>query len=76
MNFTLSRLVQGILGAIVGAGMYLSFYDFDNHNLKFITLTIIAAVFFFISFLWWEQIINILTKVSPQKKDKDHERDE
>ncbi len=54
MNFSFVRFIYGILGAILGAGVCLTF------TLNSRIIIIISSVCFFVAFCWWEYIIKFL----------------
>jgi hypothetical protein len=76
MNFSPIRFIYGIVGALVGSGLNIGIagvIDLNARDMNIKTWVIVAAVSFFISFLWFEQIIDFLMPKNLRGKENRHE---
>jgi hypothetical protein len=76
MNFSPTRFRYGSLGALVGSGLYIGVagvIDLHARDMSIKAGLIVAAVSFFISFLWFEQIIDLMMPKNSQEKENHNE---
>lgn len=76
MNFSPIRFIYGILGALVGSGLYIGVagvIDLHARDMSIKAGLLVAAVSFFISFLWFEQLIDFLMSKNLQRKENRNE---